>query len=70
MKILLLGEFSGLHNNLKDGLIDLGHEVVIASAQDGFKKIPVDINFESNYRSIFREIGNKVVRPILNINKL
>jgi hypothetical protein len=28
MKILLLGEFSGLHNNLKDGLIELGHEVV------------------------------------------
>ena len=70
MKILLLGEFSGLHNNLKDGLIDLGHEVVIASAQDGFKKIPVDINFESNLPGFLGVIGRNIMNPIINLHKL
>lgn len=31
MKILLLGEFSALHKNLKEGLNELGYEVDIAS---------------------------------------
>ena len=35
MKILLLGEYSGLHLNLRDGLRELGHDVVLASAGDG-----------------------------------
>lgn len=70
MKILLLGEFSGFHNNLKDGLIELGHEVVIASAQDGFKKIPVDINFESNLPGLLNGICKNIINPIVNLNKL
>ncbi len=45
MKILLVGEFSGLHNNLKEGLLKLGHEVVLASTGDGWKKFPSDINW-------------------------
>lgn len=52
-KILLLGEFSGLYSNLKDGLIKLGHEVTIASSGDGFKKISSDIKFMENPRSKF-----------------
>lgn len=50
MKILLLGEYSGLFNCLKDGLIALGHEVVLASDGDGFKNYPSDISWrvESN----------------------
>lgn len=39
MKILLIGEFSSLHKYLKDGLIQLGHKVVLASTGDGWKKI-------------------------------
>lgn len=46
MKILLLGEFSGLHKNLKEGLVELGHDAVVAASGDGFKKIPVDISFD------------------------
>jgi hypothetical protein len=45
MRILLIGEFSGLHNNLKDGLQELGHEVVLASTGDGWKNFPSDINW-------------------------
>ena len=42
MKILLLGEYSRLHNSLKEGLVALGHEVTIVGCGDKFKKFPVD----------------------------
>lgn len=43
-KILLLGEYSGLHKNLKSGLQHLGYDVTFASAGDGKKKIYGDID--------------------------
>ena len=54
MKVLLLGEFSRLHNSLKEGLLANGHEVVLAGSGDSFKNYPVDINIgatiiRSNY---------------------
>lgn len=52
MRILLVGEFSGFHNNLKKGLKELGHEVVLAASGDGFKKLPYDINIGSNLKGI------------------
>ena len=42
MNILLVGEYSRLHNSLKEGLQQLGHHVVILGFQDGFKKYPID----------------------------
>lgn len=39
MKILLFGEFSGLHTNLKYGLEQLGHSVTLVSNGDGVKQI-------------------------------
>jgi glycosyltransferase involved in cell wall biosynthesis len=53
MRILLVGEFSRLHNSLKEGLEALGHEVVLAGDQDGFKNYPVDINIGTGYQSVF-----------------
>ncbi len=60
MRILLLGEFSRLHNSLKEGLVALGHEVTIVGNGDGFKNFPVDISTrasfcESAIGSIFRK---------------
>ncbi|WDG00261.1 hypothetical protein PSR30_06830 [Pectobacterium carotovorum subsp. carotovorum] len=52
MKILLLGEYSGLHNNLKSGLQELGHDVTLAASGDGFKKFPADISFDSRHKGI------------------
>lgn len=40
MKICLIGEFSGLHMYLKQGLQELGHDVILAADGDGYKKIP------------------------------
>lgn len=46
MKILLLGEYSRLHNSLKEGLVALGHEVTLVGTGDSFKSFPVDLSFE------------------------
>lgn len=42
MRILLVGEYSRLHNSLKSGLIALGHDVILVSDGDGFKNYPAD----------------------------
>lgn len=42
MKILLIGEYSRLHNSLKEGLQALGNEVTLLGFKDGFKDFPVD----------------------------
>lgn len=52
MKILLLGEYSALHKNLKEGLEDLGHEAVVASNSDGWKEIPTDLNWGTAYKGV------------------
>ena len=49
MKVLLVGEFSRLHNSLKEGLETLGHHVVIMGYEDGFKKFPVDFLIEKKW---------------------
>lgn len=56
MKILLLGEFSALHKNLKEGLVSLGHEVDIASSGDGWKKIDADIDLTTKGNIISKKI--------------
>ncbi|MFG7351466.1 hypothetical protein ACGMNB_10765 [Shewanella oncorhynchi] len=56
MKILLLGEFSALHKNLKEGLVELGHDVTIASAGDGWKHIDGDVDFGSNKKGYLGKI--------------
>ena len=44
MKILLLGEYSNVHNTLAEGLRMLGHEVTVASNGDYWKNYPRDID--------------------------
>jgi glycosyltransferase involved in cell wall biosynthesis len=53
MKVLLVGEFSRLHNSLKEGLQELGHEVYILGHQDGFKNYPVDFPIEKKWDNGF-----------------
>lgn len=49
MRILLIGEYSGLHNSLKEGLQVLGHEVTLVSTGDHFKKFPSDVLFKRKF---------------------
>lgn len=46
MRILLVGEYSRLHNSLKEGLTALGHEVILVGDGDGFKQFPADYSIE------------------------
>jgi glycosyltransferase involved in cell wall biosynthesis len=55
MKILLIGEYSRLHNSLKEGLQKLGHDVTILGFKDGFKDFPVDFPLEKKWDSGFRK---------------
>lgn len=45
MKILLFGEYSGLFNCLRDGLVECGHDVTMASDGNGYKNYPRDIDW-------------------------
>lgn len=49
MRILLIGEYSRLHNSLKEGLVALGHDVKIIGNGDGFKGYPVDYCVEAKW---------------------
>lgn len=40
LSILLIGDYSMLHKNLKEGLERLGHKVYLLSDGDGWKKLP------------------------------
>ncbi|WP_420065399.1 hypothetical protein [Pectobacterium colocasium] len=69
MKILLLGEYSGLHNNLKGGLQELGHDVTLAASGDGFKKFPADIIFDSDKKGFVGKV-ERHLKYFLNLKKM
>lgn len=67
MRILLLGEFSRLHNSLKEGLVALGHEVIIVGNGDGFKNFPVDFSTKATFCE--SAIGNFIRKGMYRIFK-
>ncbi len=67
MKILLVGEYSRLHNSLKEGLESLGHQVTIIATGDYFKDYPVDIKLSRNYNE---GLGKKFKVAIYKLFKI
>jgi len=68
MRILLLGDFSSLYTNLKEGLEALGHTVVLASTGDGWKNTKRDIDLSSlPYVPFFI---SKRLKPLLMLPRL
>ncbi|MCT4629275.1 glycosyltransferase [Winogradskyella sp.] len=55
MNILLVGEYSRLHNSLKEGLEKLDHNVTIVAPFDGFKKYSVDLLISKKYQKGFKQ---------------
>lgn len=49
----MIGEYSRLHNTLKEGLVKLGHDVTIVGNGDGFKDYPVDLDIDANWSKSF-----------------
>lgn len=69
MRILLLGDYSGFFVNLKDGLVELGHDVSLATAGDGFKRISnSDLPMPSPGKDVVGILG-KLVFPFSSIKK-
>ncbi len=69
MQILLLGEYSRLHNTLKEGLISLGHDVIIVGDGDGFKNFPIDISIRPVFMDIpFNRFFRKVIYKIFRFD--
>jgi len=65
MRILLLGEYSRLHNSLKEGLITLNNDVTIVGSGDDFKKFNVDYSIHSSIFSDYwftRKIKNALYK--------
>lgn len=58
MKILLLGDYSGLHLTLSEGLRILGHDVTVASDGDGFKNYPRDIDLKRESSNLKDTLAN------------
>lgn len=64
MKILLLGEFSGLYKNLKEGLLELGHSVVLSANGDSWKKVGgADYKLYNNYNILEK------IKPLISKKK-
>jgi len=64
MKILLIGEYSGLHYNLAQGLRTLGHQVTLASDGDGWKNFPRDIDLLWRRKGRKRDIILKLSKAL------
>jgi len=60
MKILLVGEYSRLHNSLKEGLEAVGHTAVIVSPGDGFK------NYASGFSTGSKLFKNRWLKKFKN----
>ena len=70
MKILLIGEYSGLHNSLKAGLQKLGHNVTLVSAGDAFKGFPTDLSIAPaiTQKQSWAVFAKRVIYKLLGIN--
>ena len=55
-KVMLFGEYAGVHRYLRDGLRELGVSVKVVAGTSGWRKNPVDINLSSEFRGIVGKI--------------
>ncbi|WP_188621968.1 glycosyltransferase family protein [Flavobacterium suaedae] len=70
MKILLIGEYSRLHNSLKEGLIKLGHQVTVVGSGDDFKKYNVDYTIypKLTKNTLLGKLAKKVIYKLTKLN--
>lgn len=66
MKVLLVGEYSGVHNNLKTGLKKLGVDVLLISTGDTWKNFDSDIILHTSGNVLKKQIYNYI---LLQLNK-
>lgn len=67
MKILLIGEYSGLHKELKSALQAKGHSVTLAAACDFWKKFDADISL-GHGANIYTYKARQLILPLLKLS--
>lgn len=70
MKVLLFGEYNRAQWNIKQGLLALGHEAVVVSTRDGFKKVEVDIELKNPFESYWIKKFRILVLKIFKVDLL
>ncbi|MFT0867454.1 hypothetical protein [Pseudomonas sp. CAM1A] len=68
LKILLIGEYSGLHKELRNALRNQGHDVTLAAASDFWKKFDADINL-GHGSNIYTYKARQLVLPFLRLRE-
>lgn len=64
MKILLIGDFSGIYKNLKKGFLALGHDVTLLADGDGWKSIPgADGRLFSPSQGFVSRLNSRLIEP-------
>ncbi len=71
MKILLLGEYSGFHINLAEGLRELGQDVTLRANGDGWKNIygadkPL---YKKENKNLIKKAYLEIVEPVLQVKQ-
>ncbi|MDH0304893.1 MULTISPECIES: hypothetical protein [unclassified Pseudomonas] len=66
MKILLIGEYSGLHKELRNALRAQGHDVTLAAASDFWKKFDADINL-GHGENIYSYKARQLLLPFVKL---
>lgn len=64
MKVLLVGEMSGLHSYLRDGLNALGHAATVMARADGFKKFKADIPLDGGLGGVWGGVAARLLQPL------
>ena len=68
MRILLFGEYNRAQWNIRNGLIALGHEAIVVSNRDGFKKVDVDIELKDPYQGFFLKKIRSLITRLFNLD--
>ena len=69
MKVLLLGEYSGLHGNLNSILKENNIQSFFCGSPNGFRKLQSDLSFDSQMPGILGKLLT-ALKPICNLHKL
>lgn len=68
-KVLLLGEFSNLHNMLSASLQEYGIDSFVVGSPNGFRGLNADLSLSSSLPGMLGRV-HTAIKPIVNINKL
>ncbi|NRD24572.1 glycosyltransferase family 1 protein [Winogradskyella litoriviva] len=68
MKVLLFGEYNRAQWNIKNGLYHLGHDAILVSNRDGFKKVDVDVEIKDPYRPYLLKKIRSIIKRFTGID--